>query len=188
MKTNFSSSEIRKMCRTKSLIEMKEDIESLCEQCEGFKEYLESHGLTLEKLDEKYYENSILCADGMISDKYKQALRLFIEFNDEDYQDFLKFRKCQDRLEALHSEVSNYWECGISDFGEALATDREVAEKEYKALQDAYKDLHDELYPIMKDAYKGYKSHCEWCRVPYTYYEEFEEADEDDIYHLLGLD
>lgn len=38
MKTNFSSSEIMKMSRTKTLKEMKEDIESLCEQCEGFKE------------------------------------------------------------------------------------------------------------------------------------------------------
>lgn len=124
----------------------------------------------------------------MISDDYKQALRLFIELNDKDYQDFLKFRKCQGRLEALHDEISHYWECGLSDFGEAMAMDKEASEREYKALQKAYSDLHDELYPIMKETYKGYKEHSEFCRLNYTYYEEFEEPEEDDIYHLLGLD
>ena len=188
MKTNFSSSEIMKMCRTKTLKEMKEDIESLCEQCEGFKEYLESHGLTLEKLDERYYENSILCADGMISREYQQALKLFLQFNSKDYQDFLKFRDCQDRLDNLKKQVSNYWECSINDFGEALATDRELAEKEYASLKNTYEDLREALKPIMKDTYKGYKAHSEFCRIPYSHYEEFEEADEDDLFaSILGM-
>lgn len=188
MKTNFSSSEIMKMSRTKTLKEMKEDVESLCEQCKGFKKYLEIHGITLEKLDEKYYENSILYADGMISDEYKQALRLFIEFNNKDYQDFLKFRDCQSRLDNLKKLVSNYWQCDASDFGEALATDRELAEKAYASLKKTYEDVREALKPIMKETYKGYKAHSEFCRIPYSHYEEFEEADEDDLFaSILGM-
>lgn len=55
-------------------------------------------------------------------------------------------------------------------------------------MKDAYNDLHDELYPIMKDAYNGYKAHCEFCRIPYSHYEEFEEADEEDLFaSILGM-
>lgn len=123
-----------------------------------------------------------------INRDYKYLLKDVEDLEDTELQDFYTFKDCKDRLEALHSEVSNYWECNASDFGEALATDREVAEKEYKELEDAYNDLHDELYPIMKDAYKGYKAHCEFCRIPYSNYEEFEEANEEDLfYSILGM-
>ena len=126
--------------------------------------------------------------DGAIHRDYEYLLKDVEDLEDTELQDFYTFKDCQDRLEALHSEVSNYWECNASDFGEALATDREVAEKEYKALQDAYNDLHDELYPIMKDSYKGYKAHCEFCRIPYSNYEEFEEANEEDLFtSILGM-
>ncbi len=125
---------------------------------------------------------------GAINRDYKYLLEDVEDLEDTELQDFYTFKDCQDRLEALHSEVSNYWECNASDFGEALATDREVAEKEYKALQDAYNYLHDELYPIMKDAYKGYKAHCKFCRIPYSNYEEFEEANEEDLFaSILGM-
>lgn len=125
---------------------------------------------------------------GDINRNYKCLLKDVEDLEDTELQDFYTFKDCQDRLEALHSEVSNYWECNASDFGEALATDREVAEKEYKALQDAYNYLHDELYPIMKDSYKGYKDLCEFCRIPYSNYEEFEEANEEDLFaSILGM-
>ena len=65
---------------------------------------------------------------------------------------------------------------------------KNMDEDEYKALEDAYNYLHDELYPIMKDSYKGYKNHCEWCGIPYSHYEEFEEADEEDLFaSILGM-
>jgi hypothetical protein len=125
---------------------------------------------------------------GAINREYKFLLEDVKSLEDTELQNFYKFKDCQSKLDNLKKQVSNYWECDISDFGEALATDREVAEKEYKALQDTYKELHDELYSIMKDAYKGYKAHCEFCRIPYSHYEEFEEANEDDLFaSILGM-
>lgn len=66
---------------------------------------------------------------GAINRDYKYLLKDVEDLEDTELQNFYTFKDCQDRLEALHSEVSNYWECNASDFGEALATDREVAEK-----------------------------------------------------------
>lgn len=97
------------------------------------------------------------------------------------------FKDCQASLENLHRQKQEVYECGISDFGEAIA-DGKALDVEYKALEKAYNELHDNLQPIMKLTYKGYKAHSEFCRIPYSYHEEFEEPDEDDIYHLLGLD
>lgn len=124
---------------------------------------------------------------GAINKDYKYLLDEVEECDDPDLQDYYKFKNCQGRLKALHNEISHYWECSLSGFGEAMAMDKEASEREYKALQKAYDNLHDELYPIMKETYKGYKAHSEFCRLNYTYYEEFEK-DEDDIFSLLGLD
>lgn len=107
---------------------------------------------------------------------------------DREVYDFKIFRDCQSSLDALRSQMSNVYECNLSDFGEALADGKDALEVEYKVLKEAYDKLHDRLYPIMKETYKGYKEHSEFCRLNYSYYEEFEELEEDDIYHLLGLD
>ena len=106
---------------------------------------------------------------------------------DLELYDFKMFKDCQASLENLHRQKQEVYECGISAFGEAIA-DGKALDVEYKALEKAYNELRDNLQPIMKLTYKGYKAHSEFCRIPYSYYEEFEEADEDDIYHLLGLD
>lgn len=107
---------------------------------------------------------------------------------DREVYDFKTFIDCQSSLDALRSQISNVYECRLSDFGEALA-DGDALEAEHKALEKAYNKLHDRLYPIMRETYKGYKKHSEWCRIGYTYIEEFEkDEDDDDIYHLLGLD
>ena len=106
---------------------------------------------------------------------------------DREVYDFKLFKECQNRLDNLHRQKQDVYECGISDFGEAIA-DSKALDVEYKALEKAYNELHDNLQPIMKLTYKGYKAHSEWLRQPFTYHEEFEEPDEDDIYHLLGLD
>lgn len=108
------------------------------------------------------------------------------EYDREEY-DFKLFKNCQDMLHNLHRQKQDVYECGVSEFGEALA-DGKALDVEYKALEKAYKELHEKLEPIMKLTYKGYKEHSEFCRIPYSYHEEFEEPDEDDIYHLLGLD
>lgn len=107
------------------------------------------------------------------------------EYDLEAY-DFKMFKNCQSSLDALHSQLQDTYEYGISDFGEAIA-DGKALSAEYKYLKKAYHELHDRLYPIMRETYKGYKAHSEWCRIGYTYIEEFEK-DEDDIYSLLGLD
>lgn len=106
---------------------------------------------------------------------------------DLELYDFKMFKNCQESLGNLHRQKQDVYECGISDFGEAIA-DGKALDVEYKALEKAYNELRDNLQPIMKLTYKGYKAHSEFCRIPYSYHEEFEEADEDDIYHLLGLD
>lgn len=125
---------------------------------------------------------------GAIKREYKYLLKEVEECNDSDLQDYYKFVECQNKLDSLKYEFSHYWECGVSNFGEAMATDKEVAEKEYNALGKAYSDLYDELYPIMKESYKGYKAHCKFCRINYFYCEEFEEADEDDLFaSILGM-
>lgn len=111
-----------------------------------------------------------------------------IDGYDREVYDFKTFRNCQSSLDALRSQMSDVYECSLSDFGEALADGKDALEAEYKVLKEAYDKLHDRLYPIMKETYKGYKEHSEFCRVNYSYYEEFEESEEDDIYHLLGLD
>lgn len=118
----------------------------------------------------------------------KEERRAITDFYDREVYDFNTFKDCQSSLDALRSQISDVYECKISDFGEALANSSAKAEK--KALEKAYNKLHDRLYPIMKETYKGYKAHSEWCRIGYTYIEEFEieDEDEDDIYHLLGLD
>lgn len=111
---------------------------------------------------------------GAIHMDYKCLLKEVEACNDSDLQDYYKFKSCIEKLDARKKEIANFWECGLSDFGEAMAIDKKASEKAYKALKESYSIFHDELYPIMKDAYKGYKSHCEWCRIPYSYYEEFE--------------
>lgn len=125
---------------------------------------------------------------GAIEREYRFLLKDVESLEDTELQNFYKFKNCQDRLDNLKKLVSNYWECGISDFGEALATDRELAEKEYASLKKTYEDVKEALKPIMKETYKDYKAHSEWCRIPYTHYEEFEEADEDDLFaSILGM-
>lgn len=111
---------------------------------------------------------------GAINRDYKYLLNEVEDCNDSDLQDYYAFNSCIEKLDARRKEIANFWECGLSDFGEAMAMDKKASEKAYKSLQESYSKLHDELYPIMKGAYKGYKSHCEWCRIPYSYYEEFE--------------
>lgn len=106
---------------------------------------------------------------------------------DIEVYDFNMFKHCQETLENIHKDMNSVYECGISDFGEAIADGNSLS-IEYKALEKAYKELHDTLYPIMKLCYKGYKAHSEFCRISYSYYEEFEEPDEDDLFHMLGLD
>jgi hypothetical protein len=106
---------------------------------------------------------------------------------DLELYDFKMFKNCQERLDNMHRQKQDVYECSISDFGEAIA-DGKALDVEYKALEKAYRELHDRLYPIMEVCYKGYKAHSDWVRMPYTYYEEFETPYEDDIYHLLGLD
>lgn len=170
----MSMKKIREVSRNMSVEEIREDVERIKNK---FPQLASS-------CDAIHFNNP----DGAIHRDYEYLLKDVEDLEDTELQDFYTFKDCQDRLEALHSEVSNYWECNASDFGEALATDREVAEKEYKALEDAYKNLHDELYPIMKDSYKGYKDHCEFCRIPYNNYEEFEEANEEDLFaSILGM-
>lgn len=117
-----------------------------------------------------------------------KAERESMDKYDREVYDFKTFRNCQSSLDALRSQISDVYECNLSDFGEALADGKDALEAEYKVLKEAYDKLHDRLYPIMKETYKGYKEHSEFCRVNYSYYEEFEEPEEDDIYHLLGLD
>ena len=107
---------------------------------------------------------------------------------DREVYDFKLFKECHDRLDNLHRDMHSVGECSISDFGEAIADGKDALNVEYKAIEKAYNELRDNLQPIMKLTYKGYKAHSEFCRVPYSYHEEFEEPDEDDIYHLLGLD
>lgn len=125
---------------------------------------------------------------GAIKREYKFLLKDVESLEDTELQNFYKFKDCQDRLDDLKKQVSNYWECGVSDFGEALATDRGMAEKEYALLKKTYEDLREALRPIMKETYKDYKAHSEWCRIPYTRYEEFEEANEDDLFaSILGM-
>lgn len=109
------------------------------------------------------------------------------EYDREKY-DFKLFKECQDRLHYLHMDMQNVGECSLSNFGEAIAEGKDALNVEYKVLEKAYNELHDSLSPIMKITYKGYKAHSEWLGESYTRYEEFEEPDEDDIYHLLGLD
>lgn len=106
---------------------------------------------------------------------------------DIEVYDFNMFKHCQQTLENIHKDMSSVYECGISEFGEAIS-DGKALDVEYKALKKAYNELHDTLYSIMKLCYKGYKAHSEFCRTPYSYYEEFEESDEDDLFHMLGLD
>lgn len=109
------------------------------------------------------------------------------EYDREKY-DCKLFKECQDRLHDLHMDMQSVGECSLSNFGEAIAEGKDALSVEYKALKRAYNELHDNLQPIMKLTYKGYKAHSEWLRQPFTYHEEFEEPDEDDIYHMLGLD
>lgn len=107
---------------------------------------------------------------------------------DREVYDFKTFRNCQSSLDALRSQISDVYECNLSDFGEALADGKDALEAEYKVLKEAYDKLHDRLYPIMKETYKGYKEHSEFCRIPYSHYEEFEEADEEDLFaSILGM-
>lgn len=125
---------------------------------------------------------------GAINRDYKYLLNEVEECNDSDLQDYYTFNSCIEKLDARKKEIANFWECGLSDFGEAMAMDKKASEKAYKSLKESYSELHDELYPIMKDTYKGYKAHCEFCRIPYSHYEEFEEADEDDLFaSILGM-
>lgn len=107
---------------------------------------------------------------------------------DREVYDFKTFRDCQSSLDALISQMSDVYECSLSDFGEALADGKDALEAEHKVLKEAYEKLHDRLYPIMRETYKGYKAHSEWCRIGYTHIEEFEEADEDDLFaSILGM-
>lgn len=106
---------------------------------------------------------------------------------DREVYDFKVFKDCQRSLDSLRSQMSSVYECGVSNFGEALADGKDALEAEHDALEKAYDKLHDRLYPIMRETYKGYKAHSEWCRIGYTHIEEFEK-DEDDIFSLLGLD
>lgn len=107
---------------------------------------------------------------------------------DREVYDFKTFRDCQSSLDALRSQMSDVYECSLSDFGEALADGKDALEAEHKVLKEAYEKLHDRLYPIMRETYKGYKAHSEWCRIGYTHIEEFEEADEDDLFaSILGM-
>ena len=117
-----------------------------------------------------------------------KAERENLDEYDREMYDFRVFKNCQESLRNLRQQKAEVYECGLSNFGEAMAEGKNAMEVEYNYLQEAYDKLHDGLYPIMKETYKGYKSHCEWCRIPYTEYEEFEEPEEDDLYHLLGLD
>lgn len=106
---------------------------------------------------------------------------------DREVYDFKTFKDCQSRLSNLRKDMSDVYECKLSNFGEALAEGKDALEVEYKALEEAYNKLHDRLYPIMKETYKGYKEHSEFCRLNYTYYEEFEN-DEDDLFaSILGM-
>lgn len=116
-----------------------------------------------------------------------KAERKNMDEYDREVYDFETFRDCQRSLGALRSQMSDVYECNLSDFGEALADGKDALEAEHKVLKEAYDKLHDRLYPIMRETYKGYKAHSEFCRIGYTYIEEFEK-DEDDIYSLLGLD
>lgn len=116
-----------------------------------------------------------------------EGTRNSLDEYDREVYDFKLFKECQDRLDNLHRDMQSVGECSISDFGEAIA-DGKALDVEYKVLEKAYDKLHDRLYPIMKETYKGYKSHCEFCRIPYSHYEEFEEADEEDLFaSILGM-
>lgn len=117
-----------------------------------------------------------------------KAEREVLDFYDKEVYDFKLFKECQESLRNLRKDMSDVYECKLSNFGEALAKDKDALEVEYKALEKAYNKLHDRLYPIMKETYKGYKAHCEFCRINYTHYEDFEEADEDDLFaSILGM-
>lgn len=107
---------------------------------------------------------------------------------DREFYDFKTFRYCQSSLDALRGQMSDVYECNLSDFGEALADGKDALEAEHKVLKEAYEKLHDRLYPIMRETYKGYKAHSEWCRIGYTHIEEFEEANEEDLFaSILGM-
>lgn len=117
-----------------------------------------------------------------------KAERENLDEYDREMYDFRVFKNCQESLRNLRQQKAEVYECGLSNFGEAMAEGKEGLQVEYNYLQEAYNKLHDRLYPIMKETYKGYKAHSEFCRLNYSYYEEFEEPEEDDLYHLLGLD
>lgn len=117
-----------------------------------------------------------------------KAERKIMDKYDREVYDFKTFRNCQRSLDALRSQMSSVYECNLSNYGEALADGKDSLEVEYKALKESYDKLHDRLYPIMKETYKGYKEHSKFCRINYSYYEEFEEADEEDLFaSILGM-
>ena len=116
-----------------------------------------------------------------------KAKRESMDEYDREVYDFKIFKDCQSSLNALRSQMSDVYECNLSDFGESLADGKNALEAEHDDLEKAYDKLHDRLYPIMRETYKGYKAHSEFCRIGYTHIEEFEK-DEDDIFSLLGLD
>lgn len=117
-----------------------------------------------------------------------KAEREVMDEYDREIYDFKTFKDCQSSLSSLRSQMSSVYECNLSNYGEALADGKDALEGEYKALEKAYDKLHDRLYPIMRETYKGYKAHSEWCRIGYTHIEEFEEADEDDLFaSILGM-
>lgn len=126
---------------------------------------------------------------GAINRDYKYLLNEVEECNDSDLQDYYTFNSCIEKLDARRKEIANFWECGLSDFGEAIAMDKEIANKEYEALKASYETLVKELNPQMQESYKGYKAHCEWCRIPCYNWDGYqEEADEDDLFaSILGM-
>lgn len=170
----MSMKKIREVSRKMSVEEIGEDVERIKNE---FPQLASS-------CDAIHFNGS----DGAIHREYEYLLKDVEDLQDTELQNFYTFKDCQDKLDNLKKLVSNYWECDASDFGEALATDRELAEKEYASLKKTYEDVIEALKPIMKETYKGYKAHCEFCRIPYTHYEEFEEADEDDLFaSILGM-
>lgn len=126
---------------------------------------------------------------GAIKREYKFLLEEVEKCNDSDLQDYYTFNSCIAKLDARNKEIANFWECGISNFGEAISMDKEMANKEYEALKASYETLVEELNPQMQESYKGYKAHCEWCGIPCINWDGYqEEADEDDLFaSILGM-
>lgn len=136
-----------KEIRTMSLEEIKRDVESIRNNYPQLADSCDA-----------------ICFDrpkGAIKREYKFLLEDVEKCNDSDLQDYYKFNSCIKTLDARRKEIANFWKCGISDFGEAIAMDKEMANKEYEALKASYKTLVEELNPQMQESYKGYKAHCE---------------------------